>query len=80
MYSCPGFLLIFCTPVTDLIPILLLTDKKINGQSGRVRCNTYYTSLSVYVCVYMFQRLVFLDMVQMTKKENELKSNALKQV
>lgn len=40
----------------------------------------YYTSVSVYVCVYMFQRLVFLDMVQMTKKENELKSNALKQV
>lgn len=44
----------------------------INGRSREGRCNMYYTSMSVCVCVYVFQRLVSLGVIQMTKKASEL--------
>lgn len=71
-YSYLGFILISFTPVTDFIPTPPADRQKddINGRSREGRCNMYYTSMSV--CVYVFQRLVSLGVIQMTKKASEL--------
>lgn len=50
--------------MTDFIPIPPLTDKKmvLMGDVGK------RGGVSVCVCIYMFQRLVSLGVIQMTKR------------